>query len=106
MILLRIKFVGQCGQGVGQQGWRDGGIDQFAGGPGQQRPIADGKKAEAKIGKAAVMDDRLRRQTDDGVVAMPAGEFMEKMAGLPLARPAVRPRPAIPAATTRSRIFR
>src|SRR3954462_117980 len=81
MILLRIKFVSQVGQGVGQQGWRNDSIDQFAGGPSQQRPIGDGKKAETKIGKAAVMDDRLRRQTDDGVVAMPASKFMEKLAG-------------------------
>src|SRR4051812_15084632 len=82
MILLRIKFVSQVGQDVGQQGWRNDSIDQFAAGPSQQRPISDGKKSKKKIGKAAVMDDRLRSQTDDGVVAMPPGEFMEKMAGL------------------------
>ena len=79
MILLRIKFVGEVGQSVGQNGRRDGHIDEFVGCTSQQRPISDGKEAEAEVGKAAIVDDRLRREADDGVVAMPASEFMEEM---------------------------
>ena len=47
--------------------------------PGQQRAIADGKEAKAKIGEPPVPDDRLRRQADDRVVAMPTGELMKEM---------------------------
>jgi len=32
---------------LGQHGWRDSDIDQFAGGSGEQRAVADGKKAKA-----------------------------------------------------------
>ena len=57
-------------------------LTSFAGGPGQYRPIADGKETEPKIGEHALLHDRLRRQAGDGVVAMPPGKFMEEMRGI------------------------
>ncbi len=38
------------------------------------------KKTEPKIGQRAVFHDRLRGEADDGVVAVPPGEFAERNA--------------------------
>ena len=37
-----------------------------------------------KVGKTAAFHDRLRRQTRDGVITMPTGEFEEEMRGISL----------------------
>ena len=79
LILQGIEFFTQRGRRLGQHRRRDGDIDQFAGRPGQQRPIADGKEAKAEIGELPIPDDRLRCQADDRVVAMSAGELMKEM---------------------------
>ena len=82
LIFLRIEFFAQRRGRFGQHRRRDGDADQSCRGPGQYRPIADGKEGQPKIGEAALLHDRLRRQTDDGVVAVPPGEFMEEMRGV------------------------
>ena len=51
-------------------------------GLGQYRPVADGEERQAKIGEAIPFDDCLRRQADNGVVAVPPREFVEEMRGI------------------------
>ena len=65
-----------------QQRRRDGDIDQFCGCPGQYRPIADGKEGQPKVGRIIVFHDRLRRQADNGVIAVTPREFAEEMRGI------------------------
>ena len=79
MILQRVEFVIQCRSRLAQHGGRNGDIDQFAGRPGLQWAITDGKETKAKIGKPPVPDESLRCKTDDRVVAMSAGELMKEM---------------------------
>ena len=78
LILQRVEFFIQCGKRLGQHRRRNGDIDQFAGRSGQQWAIADRKETKAKIGEPPVVDDGLRCEADDCVVAMSAGEFMKK----------------------------
>ena len=54
-------------------------MDQPRRRPGQYRPVAHRKEGQAKIAEAAGLHDCLRRQADDGVVAVPPGEFVEEM---------------------------
>ena len=54
----------------------------LARGLGQYRPIADGKEDQPKVGEHIAVHDRLRREADDGVVAMSPGEFAEEVRGI------------------------
>ena len=51
-------------------------------GLGQYRPIADRKEGKPKIGEDIAFHDRLRREADDGVIAVPPGEFVEEVRGI------------------------
>ena len=79
LILLRIEFFVQRGRRLEQDLGRNCDINQLAGRSGQQRAVADGKKAEAKVGELPVLDARLRCKADDRIVAMPAGKLMKEM---------------------------
>jgi hypothetical protein len=61
---------------------RDGDIDEFPRCLGQYRPVADGKKRQAKVREDIAFNDCLRRQTGDSVVTVPSCEFAEEMRGI------------------------
>ena len=77
-----IKLFAQRYRRIGQYLRRDSNVNQLAGSPREQRPIANSKEAEAEIGEPAASYDRLRRQTDNGIVAMAAGELMKEVRGI------------------------
>src|SRR5437764_946315 len=79
LVLLRIEFFIKRLRSRRQRRWRSINTNQPARGLCQQGPIADRKQAKTKIGKLAIMDPRLRRETDNGVVAVPPRKLMEEM---------------------------
>ena len=79
LVLQRVDFVIQCRSRLGQRGGRDGDLNQFAGRPGQQRAIADGKETKAKISKPPIPDEGLRCEADDRVVAVSTGKLMKEI---------------------------
>ena len=78
----RIEFLAQGGACIRQHCRRDRDADEFCRGLGQNRPIANSEECQAKIGEAIPFDNRLRRQADNGVIAVPPREFAEKMHGV------------------------
>ena len=54
----------------------------FARGLRQNRPIADGKECQAKIGQGIPFDDRLRGEAENRIIAVPPREFVEEMRGI------------------------
>src|SRR5204862_7988734 len=82
LIFLRFELFAQACRRVGQYRRGDGDVNELPGGTGKQRPIADGKEAKTEVSELLAPNDRLRCQTNDGVVTVAAGKFLEEMRGI------------------------
>jgi len=82
LVFVGIELFAECARGLGQQSRRDGGVDKHPCGSGQHGPLADSKKHKPKIGELIMVEDRLRSQAGNGIIAMSPGELLEKMRGM------------------------
>ena len=77
-----VNLLAKRSRRVGQQYGRNRDIDQPARRPGQDRPITNRKKSQSKTRYRAGIDDRLRRETGDRVIAVTTRKFVEIVYGI------------------------